>query len=180
MINKDDLMGNQTIQNAVVPYVENIHSEKNQKKNEAFYKKLRKKIDSWSKDKNCPDTLKNIILLVPDLFYLLWKISLDPSLPQKYKAKVAYAIIYFISPLDIIPDALGPWAYIDDAFVAITTINTLINKLEQEYVQQFWYGDPNVLSNLQALVKECDNLLVFIVKELIPRALGRNDEPLIK
>lgn len=91
-----------------------------------------------------------------------------------------YAILYFLSPIDFIPDALGALAYIDDAFVAITTINTLINELDQEYIQQFWYGDPNVLSNLQALVKECDNLLVFIVKELIPRALGKNDEPLIK
>ncbi|SDY94356.1 hypothetical protein SAMN05660462_01308 [Proteiniborus ethanoligenes] len=43
MINKDDLMGNQTIQNAIVPYVENIHSDKSQKKNEAFYKKYVKR-----------------------------------------------------------------------------------------------------------------------------------------
>lgn len=32
MINKDDIMGNQTIQNAIVPYIETINSDKSQKK----------------------------------------------------------------------------------------------------------------------------------------------------
>ena len=43
----------------------------------------------------------------------------------KYKARIIAALIYFIAPIDLIPDFLPGIGYIDDAFVIGLTIKAL-------------------------------------------------------
>ena len=81
-----------------------------------FYKKIRKKINDWLES----NTGKNkqwseYILLAPDLFHLLTKLSIDKELPESKKVKLYAAIAYFISPIDLLPEAFfGPVGFLDD------------------------------------------------------------------
>ena len=55
------------------------------------------------------------------LFYAL----MDEEVPMKDKAIVIGALGYFICPVDIIPDLLGPLGYSDDATVLLTAVKTI-------------------------------------------------------
>lgn len=54
-----------------------------------------------------------------DQLRLLWEMLKAPDsvVPFKSKAVIMGAISYFVSPVDLIPDALGAAGYLDDALV---------------------------------------------------------------
>ena len=74
-----------------------------------FYTHLRDKLTDWTKGGTTKHQFAEYILAAPDLFHLLCKLSLDKDVPTEQKAKLAVALAYFVSPLDVIPEALvGP------------------------------------------------------------------------
>jgi uncharacterized membrane protein YkvA (DUF1232 family) len=86
------------------------------------------------------------LLCAPDLFHLLCKLSIDKEVPAKEKAKLAGAIAYFVSPVDLIPEALvGAIGYLDDIAVASYVINSIIKNTNPGVVTKHWAGDKDVL-----------------------------------
>ncbi len=47
---------------------------------------------------------------------------IDTRTPVEIKAMIAGALMYFVSPLDVIPDILGPAGFVDDAAVIASTL----------------------------------------------------------
>ncbi len=79
-------------------------------KQKDFYLQLRDKVSQWfEKNADQKPEFANFILLVPDFFYLLVRLTLDDRIPAMDKVKFAGVIAYFFSPLDFLPEALlGP------------------------------------------------------------------------
>jgi len=46
-----------------------------------------------------------------------WYCARDPKTPKRVKAAIIGALVYFISPIDLIPDILAVLGYTDDAAV---------------------------------------------------------------
>jgi uncharacterized membrane protein YkvA (DUF1232 family) len=100
------------------------------------------------------------LLFAPDLFHLLCKLSLDPEVPVKEKAKLAGAIAYFVSPVDLVPEALvGPIGYADDIAVAAYVLNEIVNHTDQHAVQKHWAGDGEVLVVIQQIIQAADEMV---------------------
>lgn len=78
--------------------------------NDDFYLKLRKKIRDWLKtDDGKTNKFAEYLMFSPDLFHLLCKLSIDKDVEAIEKAKLVAAIAYFISAVDLMPEALvGP------------------------------------------------------------------------
>jgi len=55
------------------------------------------------------------------LYYLMR----DPAVELKYKATAVLALVYFISPIDLIPDAIPGLGFADDAMVISMAISML-------------------------------------------------------
>ncbi len=112
-----------------------------------FYKKIRTEIKNWLRTK----TGKNhkwaeYLLLAPDLFYLLAKLLADPDVPTEKKIKLLAAVVYFISPIDFVPEAvLGPVGYLDDIAIAAYTLNDLINSIDPQIIRRNWAGEEDIL-----------------------------------
>ena len=117
-----------------------------------FYQELRIKIENWLKKKgNKSNKFAGYIMLAPDLFHLLVKLSLDKDVPKSEKAKLAIAVAYFISPIDLIPEAIiGPLGFLDDISLAAFVLNSIINKTDPEIIKKHWAGDKDILD----LIKE--------------------------
>ena len=58
---------------------------------------------------------------------------LDSKTPVWVKASVALALVYFISPVDAIPDMLVPFGFADDATVIAATLKTIGAHLTSEH-----------------------------------------------
>jgi uncharacterized membrane protein YkvA (DUF1232 family) len=86
-----------------------LPAESDQKQKD-FYLQLRDKVREWfEKNADQKPEYANYILLVPDFFYLLVRLTMDNRIPAIDKAKIAGVIAYFFSPIDFLPEALlGP------------------------------------------------------------------------
>ena len=125
-----------------------------------FYQQIRDSVRGWVKDKGVDYKFADYLLAAPDLFHLLCKLAVDKEVPAGEKAKLAGAIAYFVSPVDLIPEAFaGPVGYIDDVAMAAFVLNSIINKTSPEIVQRHWAGDKNILDLVQQILQVADEMV---------------------
>ncbi|TFG98498.1 MAG: DUF1232 domain-containing protein [Calditrichales bacterium] len=123
-----------------------------------FYHKLRAKIESYLKKND--NAYADYLLLAPDLFHLLVKLSMDERVPMEKKAKFLAVIAYFISPLDLLPEMfLGPIGYLDDIALSAYVINQYINETDPAIVRELWAGDQDVLTVLKNIIQAADKFI---------------------
>ena len=119
----------------------------NEKQND-FYQQMRIKIANFLQKKDFE--YADILLLAPDFFHLLVKLSIDPRIETTKKVKLAFAIAYFFAPFDILPEAfLGPLGYMDDIALAAYILNDFINNNESDILYEHWAGTSDVLASIQ-------------------------------
>lgn len=129
------------------------------KKQKDFYIKIRNRIQKWLA-KNSSHKWAEYILLAPDLFYLLTQLVVDKDVPAKKKAVLGAAIAYFISPIDLLPEAfLGPFGYLDDIAVAAYVLNDLLNNVEPQVVLRHWAGEKDLLYTIKNIVVNSQDML---------------------
>ncbi len=129
-------------------------------KRDDFYKRLRERIANWSAREGKSSSVFNYILLAPDFFHLLCKLMLDPRVPGREKKKVGAAIAYFISPVDLIPEGLvGPAGYVDDVALAAYVLNSILNSVGPEVLEEHWAGESDVLDKIHEVLNVADRLV---------------------
>lgn len=126
-----------------------------------FYMKLREKMKRWLASKGgSTHKWAGYLMFAPDLFHLLCKLSIDKDVPVKEKAKLAGAIAYFISPLDLVPEAIvGPGGYVDDVVLAAYVLNSVINNTSPDVIKKHWAGDADILELIQKILKVADKMV---------------------
>lgn len=126
-----------------------------------FYQKLRQQIQEWVQKKSGKNSrVSEFLLLAPDLFHLLCKLTLDKDVPAVKKAKLAGVIIYFITPLDLLPEAIfGPVGYLDDVALTALVLNDLINEIDPEIVRRNWAGDRDILNIIKTVIANSDKFI---------------------
>ena len=126
-----------------------------------FYQDLRIKMREWLKTKEGMDSKwGEYLMFAPDLFHLLCKLSIDKDVPVKEKAKLAGAIAYFVSPIDLLPEALiGPLGFADDISLAAYVLNSIMNKTDPEIVKKHWAGEEDILVVVKKILKAADEMV---------------------
>ncbi len=129
--------------------------------NQDFYQKMRLDIREWVQTKTGKENQwSEYLLLAPDLFHLLAKLAMDKEVPSSEKAKIAGALAYFISPIDLIPEALfGPLGYLDDVALAAYVINSVMKSCDPSIVTKHWAGEQNILELVQQIVDVAADML---------------------
>jgi len=131
-------------------------------KEEDFYKSLRIKINKWVKsDEGNTHKYVEYILVTPDFFYVLWQLMLDERIPYEFKMKVGLVVAYFISPIDLIPEAVvGPIGYLDDVALSAGLLNKMMED-SGDIVEEHWkeVSDINLLKLIKSILKVVDNLI---------------------
>lgn len=126
-----------------------------------YYQKLRIKIQAWAeKEENKSYKWIKWLLMAPDLFHLLIRLTADPDVPMKEKARLAAVIAYFISPIDLLPEiVLGPAGFLDDIVLSAYVLNSMVNKINVTIVQKHWAGEGDVLLVIQQILDVADRML---------------------
>lgn len=126
-----------------------------------FYKKMRSKINIWIENNTGENKQWNeYILLAPDLFHLLTKLSIDKEVPESKKIKLLAAIAYFISPIDLLPEAIvGPIGFLDDIALSAYVLNDIINNVDPKIVTRNWAGDKDILALVKTILANANNFL---------------------
>ncbi len=139
------------------------------KKSEDFYHKLRRKIRGWIESGKLKEDYKNFskklveyLLFLPDLVHLLIKLAGDDEVPSKYKREIVVALVYLLSPLDIIPDFIPVAGMIDDLVVSAYVIDRILNSgdpLMERKIREYWAGDEDVLNVVRKILEEGRELI---------------------
>jgi uncharacterized membrane protein YkvA (DUF1232 family) len=128
------------------------------KKQQDFYQKLRIKIANYLSKHRFE--YGDILLLGPDFFHLLVKLTLDPRIDNSRKTKFAFAIAYFFSPLDLFPEMIfGPLGYLDDIALAAYILNDYVNNNDSEIIYEHWAGQSDVLASIQNVLTLANKFL---------------------
>jgi len=126
-----------------------------------FYKKLRSDVKTWlNKNLDKKNEWSDYILIAPDLFHLMCKLSVDKDVPAGKKVKLVAGIAYFISPIDLLPEAfLGPIGYLDDIAVAAYIVNQLVNDINPQIVRKHWAGEQDILDLIKTILANADKMI---------------------
>ncbi len=118
------------------------------KKQQDFYQEMRMRIANYLERNRFK--YADLLLLAPDFFHLLIKLTGDPRVDNSKKAKLLLAVTYFMSPIDLLPELLlGPLGYMDDIALAAYILNDFVNNNDSEILYEHWAGSSDVLASIQ-------------------------------
>ena len=92
--------------------------------------------------------MKNLLRALPDLVRLIARLAVDPVLPRSAKLALAAAVVYLMSPVDLIPDFVPILGYLDDALLAAVVLDGVLNFVDRAVVLRYWPGSPESLDKL--------------------------------
>jgi uncharacterized membrane protein YkvA (DUF1232 family) len=126
-----------------------------------FYQRLRLRMRAWITSKaGRANRWAEYLMFAPDLFHLLCKLTMDPEVPMAHRARIAAAIAYFLSPLDLFAEVLlGPFGFIDDIALAAYVLHRLVNDTDEEIVRRHWAGEGDILQLVQRILKNADKMI---------------------
>lgn len=86
---------------------------------------------------------RDLLRFLPDVARLLGRVAKDPRVPWHAKAVAGGAIAYVVSPIDLIPDFLGPMGQMDDVYVVTKALRYLFNTAGYDVIRELWSGSDD-------------------------------------
>jgi len=126
-----------------------------------FYDRVRKSIQDYVDGKSAVlGKTAEFLMLVPDVFILLWRLTTDRRVSSKDKVLLGSAVAYFILPFDLIPEAIvGPIGYLDDLVFGVYVLNKIVNHTDPEVLREHWSGKHDVLAMIRQVLGAADTLV---------------------
>ncbi len=88
--------------------------------------------------------MRSFLMFLPNLVAMLARMIKDPRVPTAEKALFIGAIVYVISPIDLIPDVLPFIGQVDDIYVVALTLLRMISKTDVNVVRENWHGGGDI------------------------------------
>jgi len=138
-----------------------------------FYDRLRGSIQRYVEKKSgVLGKTAEFLLLVPDIFILLWRLTTDGRVTGKDKLLLGSAVAYFIFPFDILPEALlGPMGFMDDLVFGVFVLNKILGA-DPQVVREHWSGNEDVLVTIQRVLAAADGLVGSDMVGKIKKMMG--------
>ena len=130
-------------------------------KAERFYDRLRERIHNFVEGKgSVAEKSASFLMLVPDMFMLLWRLTNDSRVNSKNKVLLGSGLAYYLFPLDIVPEAiLGPIGFVDDLVFGVYLLNKMLTDTDPAILREHWSGEEDVLAAITRVLNAADNLV---------------------
>lgn len=129
---------------------------------ERHYERLRRRTSRWLERRHLNETVREYLLLLPDMFMLLIRLLRDPRVNRGLKAQLVGATAYVIAPVDFIPDFIVPFGLTDDmvavAFI-ISRIVAIMGAAGEDVLREHWPGRGDVLGLVRSVLGSADKVL---------------------
>jgi uncharacterized membrane protein YkvA (DUF1232 family) len=126
-----------------------------------FYDRLHDRIHSYlERHGRVAEKTGDYLMLVPDIFMLLWRLTNEPRVSGKNKVLLVSGVAYFVFPFDLVPEAIvGPIGYLDDLVFGVYILNKMLLDTEPAILREHWSGDHDLLESIQKVLNAADNLV---------------------
>lgn len=128
----------------------------------SFYDRLREKIIHAVEKRGgrLGEGAVRALLLVPDVFMLLVRLSLDRDVPGSARALIGGTLAYFLLPIDLFPEALlGGIGFMDDVVLAAAVLAQAFSGELEPYARRHWSGSEDLRVVLRDITSTAHSLL---------------------
>ncbi len=109
--------------------------------------------------------MKNFLMFMPNMIRLCGNLLIDNRVPIAEKALFGAAIVYAISPIDLIPDVFPFIGQVDDLYLIALTLLRLLNYSDENVVREHWKGGGDIISLTTSIAG--------IAPKLLPQRISR-------
>ena len=128
----------------------------------SFYDRLRERIVQAVEKRGgrLGEGAVRALLLVPDVFMLLVRLSLDRDVPGSARALIGGTLAYFVLPIDLFPEALlGGIGFMDDIVLASAVLAQAFSGELEPYARKHWSGSEDLRVVLRDITTTAHSLL---------------------
>ena len=93
-------------------------------------------------------SLKELASFLPDCTTTVRRLRKDPRVPRRAKVAVAFAGLWVLSPIDLIPEFLPVIGPLDDVVVVALAFRYAARQVPREVLFEAWPGQPSVLERV--------------------------------
>ena len=95
-----------------------------------------------------PGRGREVVAFVPNCVVLLRRLRADRRLPRRARVALGAALLYLISPVQLIPNFIPIIGQSDDLVVATLALRYSCRRLPRDAVRAAWPGNPDYLDRL--------------------------------
>jgi uncharacterized membrane protein YkvA (DUF1232 family) len=96
---------------------------------------------------------RELAALIPNLLRLFRGLVRDPRVSRSSKVWLWFAIVWLLSPIDLIPEFIPVVGPLDDALVAALALRHVLKRTERNVIYEHWHGDPSTLAKILHLAR---------------------------
>src|SRR3954453_9476068 len=95
-----------------------------------------------------PGSAKDLATVLPACVTTVRRLRRDPRVPRSAKLAVAFAGLWVLSPIDLIPEFLPVIGPLDDGVVVAQALPFAARRVPHEAIYEAWTPDPKLLDRL--------------------------------
>jgi uncharacterized membrane protein YkvA (DUF1232 family) len=96
---------------------------------------------------------KELATLIPNLLVLFKGLLTDARVPTGSKVLLGFAVVWLVSPIDLVPEFIPVLGPLDDAVVAALVLRHLVRVAGADVVRDHWRGEPSTLETILRLAR---------------------------
>ena len=95
-----------------------------------------------------PGTAKDLATVLPACATTARRLRKDPRVPRRANLAVAFAGLWVLSPIDLIPELLPIIGPLDDVVVVALAIRYAARRVPRDVIFEAWPAEPRLLERL--------------------------------
>ena len=103
---------------------------------------------AWLAERLPPGTAKDLASVLPACLTTTRRLRRDPRVPRRAKLAVAFAGLWVLSPIDLIPEFLPIIGPLDDVIVVALAFRYAARQVPREVLFEAWPAEERILTRL--------------------------------
>jgi len=95
-----------------------------------------------------PGPLRDLVRVLPDCVVALRALHRDPRVPRSAKIGLWIALLWVVSPIDLIPEFLPVIGPLDDVVVVALALRYAARQVPRDVLLEAWPGDRRIIERL--------------------------------
>ena len=95
-----------------------------------------------------PGSAKDLASVLPACLTTIKRLRRDERVPRRAKLAIAFAGLWVLSPIDLIPEFIPFLGPLDDAVVAALVLRHVLRTTDRAILAEHWRGDPATLDTI--------------------------------
>jgi uncharacterized membrane protein YkvA (DUF1232 family) len=95
-----------------------------------------------------PGVAKDLAGFLPDCVTTARTLRRDPRVPRRARVAVVVALVWVLSPIDLIPEFLPVIGPLDDVIVVALLLRYAARTVPRQVLLEAWPGDPHLIERL--------------------------------